>query len=148
MNQHRTQQLDFLSWAWGGSVYDGSSTVSNTFNLPNWGIDFSYRTRFLRPIPLANCSRPQRLIWDTFYRASGETKQILRFDMANNSFVAKGVQVGSIDKIGSIADTKDSSTIWPQNWSSIGGLHGVLPPSTRLEIRSKDLYLDTVCQII
>jgi hypothetical protein len=67
---------------------------------------------------------------------------MLRFDMANNWFAAKGVQVGSIDKIGSIADAKASSTIWPQDWSSIGGLHGMLPPSTRLGIRSKDLYLD------
>lgn len=74
--QHRTGQLDFLSWAWGNYYQDSkSSPFPNPFNITRWGIDLSYRTRFLRPIPLANNSRPQWLIWDAFYHASGDRKQ-------------------------------------------------------------------------
>ncbi|KAJ4376237.1 hypothetical protein N0V83_001520 [Neocucurbitaria cava] len=141
--QHRAQQLDFLSWAWGGYAVDSTSAFGNPFGLPRWGMDFSYRTRFVRPIPLANASRPQRLIWDTFYRSSGDSRQILKFDMANNLFVARGVEVAILDLIGTIANTKESFTIWPEDWSSIAGLGNLASPGKQFDSRSdgQDLAL-------
>jgi hypothetical protein len=134
--QQRTGKLDFLSWARGSHV-DASQPYTNPHGLPSWAIDFSYRTRFVTPIPLANSSQEQRLIWDTFYAASKITTQQLRYDDGKDSFASKGIRVDEIISIGTLADTSSSNTIWPQDWCSLGDLGALSAPDRQRANRDK-----------
>ena len=140
--QHRTQKLDFLSWAWGNHAPNPVTPFTNPFNVPRWALDFSYRTRFVHPIPLANSSQEQRIIWDTFYSASGSSNQTERFDFANSIFYAKGVRVTSINRVGSLASSSISQSIWPRDWALIAELGDLPPPRKQRAERAGAPYLD------
>ncbi|KAG9194055.1 hypothetical protein G6011_04090 [Alternaria panax] len=141
--QHRTGKLDFLSWAWGNYAQD-ASVFSNQHNIPRWGIDFSYRTRFVRPVPFANSSQSQRLIWDTFYNAAGEIKQKVEFSLSkeNVTFRARGICVTKIDLVGSLANFDQSDTIWPEDWIGIGGFNDIRAPLKQRNVRSEQHDLE------
>ena len=78
--QHSTQKLDFLSCSWINYSSSVSPSYRNQFDLPAWAIDWSWRTRYVHPIPLANSKDSQRILWDTYYAASGDSKYNMKFD--------------------------------------------------------------------
>ncbi|CAN9201137.1 unnamed protein product [Alternaria alternata] len=141
--QHRSGKLDFLSWAWGNYAQD-SSIFPNQHSIPRWCIDFSYRTRFVRPIPFANSSQPQRLIWDTFYHAAGETKQKIDFclEKENTTFRAQGIYVTEIGTVGSLANFDHGNSIWPEDWVAIGGFKDMKAPLKQRTARSEQHQLE------
>ena len=135
--QYRTQKLDFLSWAWGNHATTASSPNNqNPFKLPAWAVDWSWRTRFVNPIPLANSKGSQRILYDTFYTASGGAKYRAKIDRDSDVLTVKGRQVSRIDAIGSLAELS-SSTIWPEDWSLIAMLGSLEPPPKDPALRSK-----------
>lgn len=134
--QHRTQKLDFLSWAWGNHSTSASSPNRNEFNLPAWAVDWSWRTRFVNPIPLANSKESQRILWDTFYAASGGAKSSVKIDRESDVLTLKGCEVSKIDAIGSLAEVS-SSTLWPEDWSSIAMLGTLKSPPKDPALRSE-----------
>jgi hypothetical protein len=141
--QHRSRKLDFLSWAWGNYAQDTSVFV-NQHAIPRWGMDFSYRTRFVRPIPLANSSQPQRLIWDTFYHATGNTTQTVDFSLEKEmpTFRARGIRLTELGTVGSLANFDQSVTIWPEDWNAIGGFSDMKAPLKQRVARSEQPDLD------
>lgn len=142
--QHRSGKLDFLSWAWGNYAQD-TSVFLNQHEIPRWGLDFSYRTRFVRPIPLANSSQPQRLIWDTFYHAAGNTTQTVEFSLEKETptFQARGIRLTELGTVGSLANFDQGVTIWPEDWNAIGGFNDMKAPHKQRSARSEqpDLQL-------
>ena len=103
-----------------------TSPYRNQYNLPAWAVDWSWRTRFVSPIPLANSKESQRILWDTFYAASGETKYSVKFNRELDMLTLKGYQISRVEEIGSLAEPS-LSTIWPKDWSSIA-LHNPFEP--------------------
>jgi hypothetical protein len=136
--QHRSRKLDFLSWAWGNYAQD-ISVFANPHGIPRWGMDFSYRTRFVRPIPLANSSQPQRLIWDTFYHAAGDASQTVDFSLDEEipTFRARGRRLTELDSVGSIANFEQDDTVWPADWNAIGSFGNLAAPLKQRIARSE-----------
>lgn len=133
--QHRTQKLDFLSWAWGNYSYSTPSPHLNPYNMPAWAVDWSWRTRWVSPIPLANSKDNQRILFDTFYAASGESKSRVGFNRYNDVLTVKGCEVSTVVAVGSLADPS-SSTIWPKDWSSIAEQGSLEAPQKDPALRS------------
>lgn len=134
--QHRSQKLDFLSWAWGNYASSTSPPYQNQYNLPPWAVDWSWRTRFVSPIPLANSKESQRILWDKFYTASGESKYSVEFDREHDSMTLKTCEVSTIEAVGSQAEPS-LPAIWPKDWSSIAQLGSLEPPHKDPALRSE-----------
>lgn len=118
--QERTGNLDFLSLAWGNYLERRRTRFENKFQLPRWGVDFSYRRAVTVPYALVGQSNESRVMIRTIYRASGIRQQKVEFaSRCGDHFKASGVIASTVDHIGSVHDESVRGPMWPRDWNDL-----------------------------